>query len=625
MSFKKLQQAVKAASQAYYTTGNSGVSDAEFDEMLEEVRRQDPNSPLLGTGHGYDIDQDTTPGEKVTHKYGEAGSLDKVHFYNELTKGMRNTTVASLKIDGLSAVLYYKDGKLERVLTRGNGSVGIDITNKALAINPAIAEIDDITFTGAVRGEIAMTDEMFAQFQKVKPEAENSRNSAAGLINSGEVTPELKYLQFVFYRMIACETGVIPDYLLMSAWLSTQFGEENCAPYTLITYTSEDEFQYAMQELRDEWYSQYPADGIVLTDNTLSVQDNGYIEFKSVAFKFPAERKVSTVTGVEWNLTKSRYLFPRIQIEPTRLSGATVTYCTGVHAQWMEDNGIGPGAVIELCRSGEVIPKVEKVIRSVQVTLPTVCPKCEARLVREGVHLKCPNEACGNATLQDLLIWTENISPVEGFKDSLKVKYFQRFFGNKPLTVDDLMLSEIHLNGLDFTSSQDEMFFRMYHGLFNVAIPLSNAIAALNIPRFGEVTSKKLAAFPKLVESLMRQEDVQYQLASAIGNANAEAAYAYLSKWARLQFVWSRIVLDGITSSQTAKGKVAITGKLSVGRADFEKELKAAGYSTGDLTKDCIFLITDNPNSGSSKNAKADKLGIQKITEAEFRAKYLNN
>lgn len=623
MSFKKLQQAVKEASQAYYTTGNSGVSDAEFDEMLEEVRRQDPNSPLLGTGHGYDIDQDTTPGEKVPHKYGEAGSLTKAHSYSELPKGLRGFVVASLKIDGLSSVLYYNEGKLERVLTRGNGDIGVDITQTALAINPQIAELRHSSFTGAIRGEIAMTDSAFEEFLKVKPEAENSRNSAAGLINSGKICPELKYLQFVFYRMIAQEGSPAPDYLDMCTWLIDQYGEENCAPYTLITYSSEDDFQYRMAELRDKWYPQFPADGIVLTHNNIHQHDNGYIEFNSVAFKFPAERKVSTVTGVEWNLTKSRYLFPRIQIEPTRLSGATVTYCTGVHAQWMEDNGIGPGAVIELCRSGEVIPKVEKVIRGVQVTLPTVCPKCEARLVREGVHLKCPNEACGNATLQDLLIWTENISPVEGFKDSLKVKYFQRFFGNKPLTVDDLMLSEIHLNGLDFTSSQDEMFFRMYHGLFNVAIPLSKAIAALNIPRFGEVTSKKLAAFPKLVESLMRQEDVQYQIASAIGNANAEAAYAYLSKWARLQFVWSRIVPDGATSSQTAKGKVAITGKLSVGRADFEKELKAAGYSTGDLTKDCIFLITDNPNSGSSKNAKADKLGIQKITEAEFRANYL--
>ena len=157
-------------------------------------------------------------------------------------------------------------------------------------------------------------------------------------------------------------------------------------------------------------------------------------------------------------------------------------------------------------------------------------------------------------------------------------------------------------------------------------VPANEAIMALNIPRFGDKTSVKLAQQPEVLERIMKEAMTTcdpvdlLDLNGYIGDANADAIRDNLWKFARLRYIWNRIEFKD--AGQT-KGKVAITGKLSVQRKVFEKELAEAGWTCGDISKETKFLITDNPNSSSSKNQKADKLGIQKITEAEFRKLYM--
>ena len=158
-----------------------------------------------------------------------------------------------------------------------------------------------------------------------------------------------------------------------------------------------------------------------------------------------------------------------------------------------------------------------------------------------------------------------------------------------------------------------------------------DALVALNVPRISKITANKLADYPDIVKSAMdhavagtKFTDEELLRLKAIGEANAKSVVDNLWKFARLKYIWDRIYNTFSYDTEVAhKGKIAITGKLSVKRADFEKELRAAGFTPADISRETCFLITDDPNSSSSKNKKADAWGIKKITEQEFRAIYL--
>ena len=196
------------------------------------------------------------------------------------------------------------------------------------------------------------------------------------------------------------------------------------------------------------------------------------------------------------------------------------------------------------------------------------------------------------------------------------------------LTVEDVMLAVPRLAASD-TKSQFSLFVTMWNNLHTPTSKFSlvSALRALNIPRIGEVTSAKLAQFPDLVQASFYagdnfSEDLVRTLQAAIGEANTESWVSHHSKIRRLGIIHEFIDWSA-PSTSADKGKVAITGKLSVKRSDFEKELRSAGYTPGDISKDTKFLITDDPLSSSSKNKKADQWGIVKVTEEQFRSKYM--
>ena len=368
METEARQKLIKEASQAYYSDGTSPLTDAEFDALLEEERRENPNSDLLSIGHGYVVEQDNTPGEKVEHIYGEVGSLPKCHNWKEFP--LKDVKIAAtLKLDGLSCVLYYRNGHVYRVLTRGNGRIGIDITDKVKKICPEYFEIPDKDFTGAVRGEILMSYNNFNKYLVQHPEAKFPRNTATGLIGMKEVSDDLKYLSIIVYRVIGIESKEVypfplypfSDYYSMHEWLIKNFGYSNVVYITKDTYGSEAYFMQAMEFRRKIWYSEYPADGIVITDNSIKFSANGdktEIVYNASAFKFKAESATTTISGIEWNLSKTKYLVPTILVEPVELSGATVKRCTGYNAMFILNNKISIGKKVLVTRSNEVIPQI---------------------------------------------------------------------------------------------------------------------------------------------------------------------------------------------------------------------------------------------------------------------------
>lgn len=634
-----LEQKVKESAQKYYTDGTSEMSDAEFDAAVEEIRKMNPNSPVVNSvGWGYDINLDTTSGEKCLHKYGLIKGLDKCHDSKELgCEFFKNEEVhASLKLDGISVVLYYDEGVLIQALTRGDGEYGIDITKKVIKIDPSLCILNnDKDFTGAVRGEILMSFSKFDEFQKYHSDAKNARNSTAGLINAKEILDDLKYLDIVVYTVVGDDsyTRYDQEYVHHTTmdhivtWLHSNFNR--VAPYTTIIL-NENSLTEEMNKLRDSWYGDYPADGIVLTKAVGFNLRTGEIQYAAKAFKFPAESKSTEVLDVEWNLSKTRYLIPKVKLATVQLSGTDVSYATAYNAKYILDNNISKGCIVEVTKSGEIIPKITKVVLSGQADIPRYCPQCRSELKWAGVHLQCVNEMCGNAAIQDLLIWLQNIAPIDGLGDSIKLKFLRQIFGEN-LSIESVMVQKNKFGFMMFAKGghkqlMSQMFNRLY-GFDKSKINIVDALLALNIPRLGQVTAEKLSKYPNVIKTLIEYPDLTFgnwfdMLNSIVGEATTNSLYEHKNKLLRLKLIEDRI--DWRNELQfEEKGKVAITGKLSVKRADFEKELKQAGYTPSEISKDTKFLITDNPNSTSSKNIKATEWGITKITEQEFRSKYM--
>lgn len=633
MSFNALEKKIKENAQKYYTDGSQSMTDAEFDSAVSELKKSKPDSELFTTGWGYNPDENNS-GKKFKHRYGLVGSLDKVHNWDELQKDIRDREIiASLKLDGLSVVLYYVDGKLDQALTRGDGRIGIDITEKVLYINSRLKEIDP-TFTGGVRGEILMSNEAFERYAMDHEDAKNPRNTTAGLINAKEISPDLRLLNIVFYKVIGCNDDRFDDYKDMLQYIDSQFFP-NVVDYESV-YLSEEDIIYKMNYLRISWYGHYPADGIVLARNDLgrltsseigkmnSNETNETIyTFVSQAFKFPAETKQAKVDCVEWSLSKTKYLIPKVKIEPTQLSGTTVQYTAGFNAEYIKDNKIGPGAVVEICKSGEIIPDIQSVVKtSDEFKLPTICPFCGEYLEWKGVHLYCPNPDCGHSKMADLLIWCSKLVPIDGLGDKIREKFFIEIYGEEYCTVDQIMkypvLTRAKVPDLE-KGKQYQLFRDSLLALFRNKFNIVTVLEALNIPRLGHETAKKLSKYPDVIKKLSKNDENTFiNLHTFIGNANADSINEYKDKFMRINFILDRDGIDwNVTESSNIR--VAITGKLSCKRADFEKELESIGITVGSINNDTKYLITDDPNSSSEKNKKADKLGIRKITESDFR------
>ena len=628
----ELEQKLVEASQKYYTDGTSPYTDEEWDAMLQELRETQPDSPFLKTvGWGYNVWADQTPGAKVKHKYGTAGSLEKAYSWEEIKKDFRGEMVQlSLKLDGLSVVLYYNRGKLIQALTRGNGEIGIDITNKVSRIFPK--EIEDFSFTGAVRGEILMTDQNFEEFKARHPEAKNSRNSAAGLINAKEISDDIKYLDIVVYTVVGIEneSNIMTNIEDSTMWLKWNFPK--VVPYLYLTMQEDmvPELRDIMDKLNLPFH--YPVDGVVMKRMDV-VEKNHEVLYTAQAFKFGAESAITSVKSIEWRLSKTRRLVPRINIKTVNVSGTNVSYCTAFNAQYIQKNNLGVDSVIKISKHGEIIPNVDEVIQSTAADIPDTCPNCGAKLQWDSVHLVCPNEDCGNAIIQDTLAWIKNIAPRDGFQDQLILKFLDMMVEQdfiRSAKIEDLMQGGL-LQENDSLGVQAASWVALWNELMTKEITLYNALMALNLPGFGEKTCEKLACYPHIVTDLMdwrwksifERTLISSNLSELLGPARAQYLVENSETLSRLHLIRDRIIWEAEEHNTGEAVKVAITGKLSVKRADFEKELKSKGFLPGDISKETKYLITDDPNGNSGKNQKANQLGIEKVTEEEFRKRFL--
>jgi DNA ligase (NAD+) len=613
---EELFSKIKNYSQKYYE-GTPGISDEEFDRLVDEYESQYGKIEQIGWG----FDPSKIPLSKKRHKYGLVGSLSKVY---EMTNVNLTNCIITDKLDGMSCVAYYVNGMLESAVTRGNGTFGVDVTNKYKFIT-GLTNIPDEGFTGAIRGELVMSEASWSAFKEKHPEYENSRNAVAGIINSKEIDKnKLSYISFVTYKIIAHEDirNSNMNYDNIFNWLKDN-------GFTVVNSIIVDDYGKSVttvDDMRDIYSSrtEYPCDGLVITNRKVLINNNGFFEYDEYAFKFKSETAETRVTGIDWNLTRTGKMIPTVLIEPVKLDGATIRRVTGFNAGYIRDNSIGIGALIEIERAGQVIPDIQRVIEDAMISLPKECPKCSHSLKWSGVNLICDNPDCiakdyekvyrfisivgckdvknvGPALINDFIDYCVTLSGLSDKVDSMS-----------RLVVGSKLVTPIDLSN-NFGKATVDKYISI---LKNLSSPIDKCdfLYALNIPGLGYKTCEALVN-AGVLDKMTDIEDISWTSMiydiKGIGSTTVEALlknYNYILNMKNIFALKERAVFR----------YVAVTGSLSRSRSEFDNFIQKYGWKVDSNIKNSEYLVTNNPDPTSSKGKKAKELGKPIITEEEF-------
>lgn len=340
-----------------YYEGSPEIEDEVFDKLTEELEKLKPDSEILKKV-GWGSEENSKGKIKVEHKYTEVGSLSKTREYEEIPEIFKQDEVCiSPKLDGLTMTCYYKNGELEAAVTRGNGKIGIDKTNKMKEIlkNKKI-ELPS-GFTGGIRGELLISKSNWEILKSTNQDANNSRNYAAGLVNRDDCPEELKYLDFVTYKVLGDTERRFKSKSEIVNFL------KDCGFDTI--YNIKTKISNNWQNWAEDLYnSDYPyqLDGLVMSLENIRYNNRSGIEYTEFAYKFSTETTEVKVLKIEWNLSKNNRLVPLVWFEPTYLGESTIQKATGHNAKYILDNNIKVGSIIKICKANEIIPYILEVI-----------------------------------------------------------------------------------------------------------------------------------------------------------------------------------------------------------------------------------------------------------------------
>ena len=605
---------IQKANDAYYNN-KPLMTDNEFDIVKEYFEKKFPNNPVLQT-IGAPITKN-----KVSLPY-NMPSMDKIKPDTDaLVKWMKKYTgnyVLSCKLDGVSG-MYTTENNTQKLYTRGDGTIGQDITHLLPALN--LPKVKDIV----VRGEFIISRTKFEE--KYKSRFANPRNLVAGIINSKTIDNKVHDMDFVAYEVI--KPVLCPSDQMK---LLEKYGFNTVRNLQMATLTNE-----LLSQLLIDWRSkyEYEIDGIIVSNNKKYARTEKNPEH-SFAFKMVISDQVAEakVVDVIWNASKSGYLKPRVRIEPIHIGGVKIEYATGFNGKFIESNKIGIGAVIQLIRSGDVIPYIKSV-------------------TTEAEQAKMPNVPYHwNETNVDIIL--DNIED----DTTVKEKNITSFFvgiqveglstGNVKRLMNagyDSILKIIHMKKEDYEGIegfQTKMINKIYNGIQErlKESTLVEIVAASNLLGRG-IGKRKLEPifekYPNLLTLLISNEELKVMLLSVngIGEENARSIVENMKKMktflAEANLLYKLCNEQSKQTIKTKKSQVEdhiLNGKnivmTKVRDANIISELsKYGGKLENTITKNTFVLITKSHDDVSSKTKKANELGIPIMTPLEFTQKYL--
>lgn len=629
----------------YYRTDKPSVSDAEYDKLYRELVELEtahpelvlPNSPTHRVG-GKILDGF----EKYTHVYPlfslqDAFSREELDAFDQRVRKEfpQATYICELKIDGLSISLIYEAGNLVVGATRGDGSVGENITEnlKRVADIPlTLPQAVDIT----VRGECYMPKASFDRVNQQRQEAgeaefANPRNAAAGTLrqlDTGVVAQ--RGLATFLYQEASPSEATSQSQVLEKL---DAFGFVTNHDYQLAD--SMDEvwaFIEKMAERRDEL--PYEIDGIVIKVNDLAIQEELGFTVKAprwaVAYKFPAEEKEAQILSVDWTVGRTGVVTPTANLSPVQLAGTTVSRATLHNVDYISEKDIRIGDTVIVYKAGDIIPAVLKVVDKYRkdqevMPVPSQCPSCQSDLqhYEDEVALRCINPICPSQLMSKLEHFaSRDAMNIAGLGSSIVEKLFLADLVKDvadiyKLTVDDLLT----LDGFK-EKSADKLYQAIQSSKSNSAERLlfglgirhvGSKASKILLENFGDLDSLAQASQEEIASLEGLGQVIAKSLTSFFASSGAQQLLAELKENAvNLTYLGQvadeNAALSGLT--------VVLTGKLErMKRGEAKAKLEALGAKVAGSVSKKTNLVVAGADAGS-KLAKAQELGIEIKDEA---------
>lgn len=629
----------------YYTSDNPSVADSEYDRLYRELVELETAYPeqVLADSPTHRVGGKVLDGfEKYSHQYPlyslqDAFSREELDAFDaRVRKEVAHPTyICELKIDGLSISLTYEKGILVAGVTRGDGSIGENITENLKRVKDiplTLPEELDIT----VRGECYMPRASFDQVNQVRqengePEFANPRNAAAGTLRQLDTAVVAK-------RNLA-------TFLYQEASPSTRDSQEKGLKYLeqlgfvvnpkRILAENIDEIWNFIQEVGQERENlPYDIDGVVIKVNDLASQEELGFTVKApkwaVAYKFPAEEKEAQLLSVDWTVGRTGVVTPTANLTPVQLAGTTVSRATLHNVDYIAEKDIRKDDTVIVYKAGDIIPAVLRVVESKRVSeekldIPTNCPSCNSDLLHfeDEVALRCINPRCPAQIMEGLIHFAS--------RDAMNIT------GLGPSIVEKLFAANLVKDVADIYRLQEEDFLLLEGVKEKSAAKLYQAIQAskensaekllfgLGIRHVGSKVSQLLLQYFHSIENLSQADSEEVASIESLGGVIAKSLQTYFATegseillrelketGVNLDYKGQTVVADAALSGLT----VVLTGKLErLKRSEAKSKLESLGAKvTGSVSKKTDLVVVGA--DAGSKLQKAQELGIQVRDEA---------
>ena len=653
---KALREALEQHNYNYYVLSAPTISDREFDEMMKELQvleeahpeYADPHSPTQRVGS--DLSKEF---EQVVHKYpmlslGNTYSEDEVKdFYERIARDLNEPfeIVAELKYDGTSISLTYEDGRLVRAVTRGDGTRGDDVTANVKTIRSVPLKLmgDRYPATFEIRGEILLPWAEFDRLNKEREEQEeplfaNPRNAASGTLKQqNPAVVAARKLDAYFYYLLGEELPAETHFDNLEAARSWGFKIPNVIR---VCNSLEDIYDYIAYWDVERKNLPVATDGIVLKVNSLRQQRNLGFTAKSprwaIAYKFQAERAVTRLNSVSFQVGRTGAVTPVANLEPVLLAGTTVKRASLHNADIIEGLDLHLGDKVFVEKGGEIIPKIVGVdvearglLVGDKVRFIRSCPECGTPLMRpegEAAHY-CPNEAGCPPQIKGKIehfvtrrAMNINMGP-ETVEDLYEAGYIKDTADLYTLEIADLLRLErwADKSARNLMASLEE----------SKQVPFERVLYGLGIRVVGETVAKRLVSAFHSMEQLEQASFEDLTAVDEIGERIARSIIAYFAD-ERNRTLVNRLMEYGLqmsvpeeklaNRSEKLKGlSIVISGTFAKHSRDEYKAMieQHGGKNSGSVSGKTDYILAGD-NMGPAKLEKAAKLGVKIINEDEF-------
>ena len=645
----KLVALLNKYSYDYYVEDNPQISDTEYDTLykqLEKLEQEYPefildNSPTQRVG-----DRVLDEFEKVIHKVpmlslSNTFSIEDLRdFDSRISKLSSNDSIeyiCELKIDGLAISINYENGKLVSAATRGDGTVGENVTENIKTIF-SIPKTLKTKKSFEVRGEVYLPKKSFELLNKEREENNevlfaNPRNAAAGSLRQldSKITAKRRLSAFIY--------SVVGDENINSQKMALTVAADLGLPVNpnfKLCKTIDEVVDYIMYWEEHKQDLPYEIDGIVIKVNSYSLQEEIGSTQKSprwaTAYKFPEEELATKLLDIELSVGRTGIITPVAVLEPISISGSTVSKASLHNKDIIDDLDIHIGDMVVVKKAGEIIPKVVRVVEELRLAnsekyvMPNICPSCESKtFTKEGdPFTRCLNPDCPEQNIRKIIHFASREAlNIEGLGDKVVATLYEK--GIIKHTIDLFSLDRNKL--VELERMGDKSVDNLLNAIENSKqSSLDKVIFALGILNVGKKAGKILAEYYKNLTNFSKATVDELELPD-IGLITAESIVDYLSNDNNLRFINELIEIgmnpqyeiqnkntDNIFSGKT----IVLTGKLvELTRNEAKEYLERFGAKvTGSVTSKTDYVIVGE--KAGSKLAKAEQLGIQVLSEDEF-------